>query len=214
MLKTTTFLSILVLFLLSQNALAQSPSLKIAEAFNILAVNGRPYSGGLIKQKRLLNLRSGKNLIALEYEEVFESEDDDNFDIVKSAPFLLEIYLNQKNHYVQRLLKPSNVNAAKRFSQNPLFEVIQTSNKSKAKKLQFELRVLHSTSDSYLAQETRLRQNATLDLSHPSPKSSNIRATKELSKNTNQSMARKMLEYWWQQATPAERQEFLASIEK
>ena len=95
-----------------------------------------------------------------------------------------------------------------------MFEIVQISGNSNTAKSQFALKVLHSTSDSYLAQETRLRQNATLDLSHPSPRSSKMEISKNSSKNTKQSMASKMLEYWWQQATPAERQEFLASIEK
>lgn len=212
--KLTSLFLLVSFAIFSQNLKAFKPSLQVAEAFNILAVNGSPYSKGLFKQQRLLSLRKGKNLIAFEYEEVFESEDDDNFDIVKSAPFVAEFYVNQDGQYIQRLLKPSDLGAAKRFSQNPVFEIIETSDKGNPIKIAVRLRVLHGTGDSYLAQETRLKQKPRLDLSHPSPKSGKKETVAPTATNQTPSMASKMLKYWWQQATPAERQAFLSSIEK
>lgn len=212
--KLTSLLLFFSFAILSQDLKASNPSLQVAEAFNILAVNGSPYSAGLFKQQRLITLRKGKNLIAFEYEEVFESEDDDNFDIVKSAPFLAEFYVNQGGQYIQRLLKPSDLGAAKRFSQNPVFEIIESSDKHNPVKIAIQLRVLHGTGDSYLAQETRPKPNPRLDLSHPSPKSGKTGPVTPTTANQTPSMASKMLMYWWQQATPAERQAFLSSIEK
>ena len=189
-----------------------APELIISRAFNIKAVNGAIYPSGLISQDRKVKLRVGKNLLAIEYEEVFDADDGDNFDVIKSSPFLLTVYLHKEGVYRQKIVKPSDADAARKFANNPIFQIVNVSKQNNQNKVRFSLIPLISANDSYLIHQTRMRQNATLDLSHPNPKSGKIANKQSLQTPTNQSMATKMLNYWWQQASPKEKELFLKSI--
>ncbi|MET1253886.1 DUF2057 family protein [Aliikangiella maris] len=199
-----------------------APELIIAESFNIKAINGTIHSSGFISQNRNLQLKPGKNLLVIEYEEVFDSDDNDSFDIVKSSPFLLTLYLDTDSHYQQKVVKLKNADAARRYIQRPLFEIVKFT-KDNSIRIQFELTPLVSSSESYLVQQTQVRQNDPIDLSHPNPKPSKIpRSSQLLQPNNlssglnskNQSMALQMLQYWWQQASEAERQQFIKDIKE
>lgn len=209
--RSTIYYAISLSLLFFSSFTLASTELIIASSFNIKAVNGSIYSSGIISQDRRVKLRPGKNLLAIEYEEVFDDENGDSFDVIKSSPFLLTVYLNKDTVYQQKIVKPANADAARKFINNPLFEIINTSNKKQSEKVNFQLVPLISDKKSYLVHQTRLRQNDTLDLSHPNPKSSNI-DKQNLGKSSKQSMPSKMLNYWWQQASPEEKEKFLNSI--
>jgi len=204
--------ALLLILLFAPGSLLAESHLTIAKAFNVLAVNGTSYAKGLISQNRDLTLRTGKNRLVIEYEEVFESDDDDNFDIVKSTPFLLEVYLQKDKNYQQRIVKPASVKAAKQFASQPLFDIVEINDNQPGPKVAFTITALASNNTAFLIQQSRLRQNTTLDLSHPNPKSSKMPAQKSLTAEPPPSMASKMLHYWWQQATPEEREAFLEAI--
>lgn len=200
--------------LLAQSVLA-NPELTLAQAFNLKAINGQLIQSSLFGQSRKLNLNPGLNLLAVEYEEVFDSDNNDDFDLVKSDIFLIEIYLEANSRYLQRYLKPQNAEAAKSYAKFPLFEIIKAGDSSTAQ-VRFEFKPLASNQDSFLQSATRVRPNATLDLSHPQENSTQQPVKKQLAdKNSSypmgQSQARQMLEYWWQQATPEERAQFIRS---
>ncbi|TQV87529.1 DUF2057 family protein [Aliikangiella coralliicola] len=213
-------LLILSVFLFS--SVQAQPKLTIAESFNIKALNGKNYPSGLLNQNRQLSLRPGLNKLAIEFEEVYEDEDGENFDIVKSDPYLLSIYLEKDGNYFQRFIKPVDASAAKRYILNPVFEVVKGDRNSKVK---FQLRPLASDQTSFLISETRPRQKAAVNLSHQNKNSGSISPNNKASilsgENSPQrpisqgrSMPTKMLHYWWQQASPEERKAFLQSIEK
>ena len=220
-LVNTKRFSLIFLFLLLTNlaSVEASTQIQFAEAFNIKAVNGVSYPSGLVAQNKLIKLRAGLNLIAIEFEEIYESEDNDNFDIVKSNVFLLKIYLQKNTEYQQRFTKPHDASAAKRYVLNPIFEILelaQLSNNKTVSPVRFELTPLASNETSYLIAQTKLRPNATLNLSHSNSNSQTKSLKMPLTHRQNpllgQSNATKMLEYWWQQATPEERQAFLESV--
>ena len=189
------------------------PQLKFAEAFNILAVNGTQYNGGLVSQKRNLSLNAGINYIAIEYEEVFESEDDDNFDVIKSNAYLVKIYLKRNGKYQQRFIKPHNADAARKYRLNPLFNIIELNQiDNKQQSVNFEIHPLASNDIAYVVANTRVRQNTnTINLTNSGLTKSKPSGTHNPTVK-GQSMASKMLNYWWHQATPEERKAFLHSI--
>lgn len=185
-------------------------SLNMAEAFNILSINGISYSSNLFSRQHDLKLKTGLNLIAIEYEEVFESDDGDDFDIVKSDAFLLKIYLEKDADYKQRYLKPSNADAARRYIQRPVFDIIKIDPQSNPiNPINFELKALSSNQSNFLADQTSIKQKIVLDLSHPSTKKS-TQNNKQIT--TSQTNTSKRLNYWWRKATPEERKLFLESI--
>ncbi len=202
----------LSLTLLGTQTVSAEALLKIANAFNIKAVNGTLYSSGFINQDRSLKLNAGLNLIVIEYEEVFDSDYDDSFEIVKSSPFLLKIYLENNQQYQQRFLKPSDVKAAKRYSLNPIFDIITVAGKKQSQQsVKFELDALASDQTSFILEKTKTSSNTTINLSHSNnqnkdPLSQLNNKNIQLTPQTN---ALKMLDYWWLQASPEERRIFL-----
>lgn len=206
----------LLLFWLTSLVTAKTVSaeivLNIAEAFNIKAVNGSSYSSGFIKQNKSLKLRNGLNLIALEYEEVFENENNDTFDIVKSDLYLLKVYLQNNQEYQQRFVKPHDAKAAKSYIKNPIFEIIGLENKTP---IRFELEPLESNQTSFVIAKTKLGGKTTINLSSvdktPQNKFNPSQTTQKNDIQPPQSNASKMLDYWWLQATPEERKMFLDS---
>lgn len=217
--KILNFLSALSLLVVSCNVLADS-KVKFAEAFNILAINGSKYEQGLVSQKRLVSLKAGLNRIVIEYEEVFESDDGEDFDIVKSSPFLVEMYLNNNQSYQQKLIKPADSDAARRFAKAPKFSF---HNLTDNKPQKFSLTALSGSNEAFVLQESRLPRRKTLMITssskpiekkvEPQVNKDSIIASKETG-NQSDSIASKMLDYWWQQASEAEKEAFLKRIKE
>lgn len=191
------FFKILFFLSLSNIVLSESiqavTSIKIMPVFNIKAVNGKSYQSSLFGQKRDLKLNPGLNLIALEYEEVFEDNTQDNFDIIKSNVFLLEIYLKKNTQYQQRYIKPHNAAAAKKYALNPSFEI--TANNQSVK---LKIHPLDNQSMTSIINKTSPIKKRIIDLS-----------SNKKNKTTN---AEKKLIYWWKKATPEEKANFLKLI--
>lgn len=186
-----------------------TPSITFAREFNIKAVNGVEYSSGLIDQDRKVSLRKGLNRIVLEFEEVYEGEDDDDFDIVKSGWYLLQVSVDDKQ-YQQKIVRPADASAAKKYIKNPLFELVDKSAKSR---LNFKLLPIASDKLDFAISKSKLRQNDAILISHPNKKSDSIAVHKH-SLNVSQTQASQMLDYWWQQATAKEREAFLKKVNK
>ncbi|MCW8878547.1 MAG: DUF2057 domain-containing protein [Kangiellaceae bacterium] len=207
-------MNLLKLFLIAITAICTeialaSPSITFAREFNIRAINGVEYSSGLIDQDRKVSLRKGLNRIVLEFEEVYEGEDNDDFDVVKSGWYLLQIRLDDKP-YVQKITRPADASAAKKYIKNPIFEIVDHSTNTR---LNYKLSPIASDKLDYAISKSRLRQNDAILISHPATKSASINTHKN-SLSVSQSTASQMLDYWWQQATPQEREAFLRKVKK
>ena len=210
--KTTLKLATLLLIFISFS-LGAAPKLTLSKAFNIIAVNGAEYESGIFSQSKTLSLNDGLNRVAIEYEEVFDGEDGDDFDVVKSGVFLLQLYAEPNSQLSQSFIKPSDASAAKRYIKNPMFSIKKQSGES----VEFNLSPMQSDKLSYILDKTKLRQNAAIDLSHLNSKKGKILQSKE-AKQTKESQgssrALQMLEYWWSQASEADKKAFKETLKK
>ena len=75
----TSIIVSLIASISSFNAQAAG-TLKLAKEFNLLAINGEEYQSGLFGGHSNIKLRTGINRLVIEFEEVYEGEDDDDFD--------------------------------------------------------------------------------------------------------------------------------------
>ncbi len=210
--KIAKKLVIFALFL-SCLPLSAAPKLTLSKSFNIVAVNGSEYESGIFSQSKELTLNNGLNRVAIEYEEVFDGEDGDDFDVVKSGVFLLQLYAESNSQLTQSFIKPSDASAAKRYIKHPMFSIKKQSGES----VEFNLSPMQSDKLSYILGKTKLRQNAAIDLSHPNRKKGKIPQSKELKQtkaSVESSRALQMLEYWWSQASEADKKAFKETLKK
>jgi len=183
---------------------AQS-KLLIPEEFNVISINGSPVSSSLLQSGNNFELRLGINKIALEYEAVFDSENEDHFDIIKSDIFIIDFYINKDDQYRARYLKQSNAKAARRYVKSPLITISD----SQEKNIRLKQFFTASNSITSINQQTRTNHNnqqAINIVSEPN-KNKTIKSNKP-----QQPDAETMLHYWWQQADEKQRQSFLKKI--
>jgi len=186
------------------SALNAQSKLLIPEEFNVISVNGSPVSSSLLQSNHNIILHQGFNKIAIEYEAVFDSENEDHFDIIKSDVFIIDFYINKNDQYRARYLKQSNTKAARQFAKNPSITISD----SQGKTIRMTQFFTASNSMSSINQQTQINQanQDTIIIRSESDKTSQKRLDKQ------QPNAEDMLGYWWQQANEKQRQSFLKKI--
>ncbi len=205
--RQNTMIKILNLILLTLNFwlffpqyLAASPSLLIDQDFNVLSVNGKSFSDGFFSADSTVKLISGVNKIALEYEAVFEQEDD--FDLVKSEVLLITFYAQHQDQYRLTYLKPSNARAARKFAGSPKLSIVSPDGNP----IKFSSYFLASKSEGFVNQQTRPSL-----VGQPAIKITS-KSNKPKSKAKQQPNPEERLEYWWRKATKQQRQSFLKKV--
>jgi uncharacterized protein len=201
--------SLLVMLILSFTIEANtSLTIAIDQDFNVISVNGKSYKSVFLATNSVVNLRNGVNKIAIEYEEVFDQYDE--FELVKSDTFLISFYANNNKNYTLTYLKPANARAARVFAKNPIISIVdQTGALVRASSF-----FLGSKSEGFVNQQTRpslIGQPAIRITSNDK----NIKQQARKKNNAEASAnAEERLEFWWQKATPQQRQSFLDKISK
>lgn len=185
-----------------------SGTLKLAKEFNLIAINGEEYQSGLFGGHSEIKIRNGTNRLVIEFEEVYEGEDDDDFDVVKSGSFLLQFYAPEDAALTQSILRPKDVDAAKRFIKNPTFTIKDVSSRV----VVHTLSPLQSDKLDFAVLKTKPRQNAAIDLSHPSSNQSKISTRKNTGNRVQKSRALEMLNYWWSQASEEDKRAFKEAL--
>ncbi len=205
----TLIIKILFISCLFSSLAVSAPKLKLAKEFNLIAINGAEYESGFFDSAVNVNLRNGVNRLVIEFEELYEGEDDDSFDVIKSGYFLLQFNVDNKVNVVQQITRPSDADSAKRYIKNPTFSLILQNAKNTS--INFSLTPLSSDKLIYALAQTQIKQRKTLDLSYSANAQTkkNAQPKKQLPK---QSTASQMLKYWWSQASNAEKQAFLKEI--
>lgn len=200
--KRIRLFSLIVLILFANYSMARS-SLEVSEEFNIVSVNGQSHKNDLFSGNRIVNLIPGLNKIALEYEAVFEVDNDD-FDIVKSSPFVISFYAPTNRRFKLKHIKQANTKAARKFAINPLVSI-----KSDGQLVRSNLIILASNSDNYINQQTNINSKQT-----PITITSSPATAKTHKRNLSLTpSADDMLKYWWDIASKEQREAFLKSIE-
>lgn len=234
--KTPLILSLSSLFF-STSILASD--LKVPDNIQVTKVNGKSTSFGLIQKETKVGLNEGRNVIVLHYRDSFEDYDNDDFTNVKSEPYVLIFDSVNSQDYIIQNVDIDDEDKAKQFAENFAVTLFNSSGDSVAKTLTTEHEYL-SRIEAYVAQAEK--ENETVAQTAPrsiSAKSSapevaiisaakvssgNVTTTSE-SKNTTVNTRREskseqtknphtlnMLQYWWSQATEAEKKAFKQHI--
>ncbi len=207
-----TRLSLLLLLLIlcfSADCKASS-TLLVDQDFNVISFNGVSYKSSFVTSDSKIKLNPGVNKIAIEYEVVFDHDDD--FDLIKSDTVLVSFYANRNQNYVLSYLKPANPRAARIFAKNPTISILDQTGKN----LKASSYFLGSKSESFINQQTKpsLRGQQPINIiSNKNPRSTKKRPAVHSSKpDKPMTDVAEKLEFWWSKATPKQREAFLKKI--
>ncbi|RXF02524.1 DUF2057 family protein [Pseudoalteromonas sp. PS5] len=168
-----------------------------------LQVNDKTIEHSFFSKVRELDLASGEYVVKMRYTDLYEVGYDDH-ETVESKPFWATISIDTDGQYDVKFNRPDNVVAAKAFAAQPLI-MLQAPNESLATTLvvtQKRPRVVSaiaSQSAEVTAPRYSTPSNPTQPAAPAAPKSAHPDVVG-------------MLDYWWQQATPEQKQLFLEKI--
>lgn len=180
-----------------------SSTLTIPENFQLLKVNGQEYTSSLFAKEFQLELASGKHVLLLRYKEMFEDDDNDDHTTIKSPPFLLmfDIYKEPLQIKSVRFIDDS---AARAYAKKPtvvLENTLKVKVASKSMLLsEFEQNQYRAALTKVQTKQVELISTSTPESKQSSPPPMNLEQS---------SRASEMLNYWWQQATVHEQQQFI-----
>lgn len=221
------------LFLLVASLLlapAQAAELKVPEPFDVLSVNGADYSA-ILQTEKTLTLQPGRNVIILEYDQIFDADFGDSHDRIRSAPFALVFDLG--THKELRIVDPKleSGTEARRYASAPKVQLQDQNHQPVAnqllsvRELDGVLLVNNPTSASTVTTQAASPQTTTAAVA-PVSATASVAATPAVSATqtapakpapatdapANAPDALNMLNFWWQQATPEQRAAFLQNI--
>jgi uncharacterized protein YccT (UPF0319 family) len=117
---------VVVSFSLSSYGLAAQLDFLIPEDFDIKFVNGEDYKAPLFQTKTIQTVAvssSAQQQIVLVYSQVFD--DGEDFDVVKSKPFMLEFKTGKTADITIAYKVPNDYDSAKAFAKKPELDIVQ-----------------------------------------------------------------------------------------
>ncbi len=206
---TKSLMLLLALFSLPLTA----AELLVPEPFNVLAVNGKEGFSSMQRLKRV-PLQTGSNVIVLEFDQLFDASYGDSHDRIRSKPFALSLVAQAGDQLTLDDPKLQTGDEARRWVATPALRV-QHGNGQAVK--------TEVLSVEKIAGEWLLPGASLAALSKPSQNAptaapataatvaattaGNIQAAPVATPDTLQ-----MLHYFWQQATPEQRAQFLQTV--
>ncbi|MCF2859681.1 DUF2057 domain-containing protein [Pseudoalteromonas sp. SMS1] len=159
-----------------------------------LQVNDKEIEHSFFNKVRTLDLPAGTHRIKVKYSDLFELDYDEH-EVVDSAPFWVEVTLHAEDYQV-RFEAIDDVEHARRFAKSPT--------------IWFEARQGEAVNATRL-KEHAVKPAALMKVAISTPPVGSMNDVKP-APTAGKPDAMAMLEFWWQQASPAQRAAFLASI--
>ena len=179
---------------------ATAENIHFPEEFVPLQVGDRMLESSLFSRIDDVELAPGTYQLRLKYTDLYE-DDYDTHEVVESEPFWVDVTVEAGKDYTLVFNRAENAVSAKVFAEAP-----QVSLKAKNSAIAKPLSVISSTQ---LASNKPVMKNTV-----PAGPSRPSRPIKPIAPVTGKGMpsAPQMLDFWWQQATTAERKAFLEKV--
>lgn len=196
-------------------ARAQAAELRVPEPFDVLIVNGEEYSSGLKSQKTVA-LKVGRNVVILEYDQIFDADYGDSHDRIKSAPVALvfEVTADAVLSLVDPKLQSNT--EARRYAKAPQLQLRDQQQQPVASQLlpvrEINGLLLADGGNEGNRSVSGTSATVTAATAAPAVVQSTTQSTAQATAAQPAPDALQMLSYWWQQATPAQRAAFLQAI--
>jgi|TARA_B110000240_G_scaffold76683_2_gene87390 hypothetical protein len=197
--RKSVLMSSVAALLFSVSSMAEN--IHFPEEFVPLQVGERIIESSLFSRVEDLELAPGSYRLKLKYTDLYD-EDYDMHEVVESEPFWVDITIEAGTDYTLVFNRAENAVAAKVFAQSPMVSL-----KAKGSALAAPLSVV---SNNQLASEATVRTMREAPAGPEKPS----RPIKPIAPITGKGMpsAAQMLDFWWQQATVAERKAFLEKV--
>lgn len=200
------FLRTWILLLIALVPAAHAAKLNFPEEIIPLQVGEKTIEHSFFSKVREVQLEPGQYQLKMRYSDLYEVGYDDH-EIIESEPFWATVKITQQGQYHIEFNRPKNVVAAKTFAEQPLIQ-LQAPDESLATSLVVSKTAPQlatnnaqpTSSQASAAQSTAGASSSSQSMSMPAPPAA---AHPDVVA---------MLQYWWQQATPAQRKAFLAAI--
>ncbi|MCL1077825.1 DUF2057 domain-containing protein [Parashewanella spongiae] len=191
--------------------------LSIPDSFEFLAADGTTIKSGLFSRTSSIPLTNGMHNIALRYNELIVDDFSDSHKFVKSAPFIISIFIDGDDLFQLKSDSDLISNDPERYAQKPKIVISRNDGETQYKITQIQVKesgflsqVVHGSTHQnfrdFIAQKTRLSSPNESSIVH-STKASTSKHIVTTDSETVQ--AKKMLEYWWQQADKKTKEAFL-----
>ncbi|NOU51187.1 DUF2057 domain-containing protein [Pseudoalteromonas sp. JBTF-M23] len=185
--------------------LAHSATVNFSQELYPLQVNEEEVEHSLFSKVTELTLAPGKYALKLKYSDLYELDYDEH-EVVESEPFWVTMLIDQEGDYQLLFNRPADVELAKQFANKPSVTVQRPDNQVVV--LQ-RIRQMPIHGGDVTPQQTPT--SVTVQANHvPAPvlPANAVRKPKGVSHPD----AYSMLEFWWQQASDAQRTAFLEKI--
>lgn len=205
------------LALLGFSAEAADGKLVLPEHFELVTVNGQP-QGGLLTGKHKVSLEAGQHIIEVEYNDLLEDDDSDSHTKLRSTAQAFNLEVEAGHHYLLQAQRPDDVDAAQAFAANPVFRIKDETrgqylalNVVSAEQRQASLlrQMLGATENKPVKALVAAKPEADAAADKPQQASKSAAVQKPQRELAN---VEQQLLYWWQQASPAQRQRFLTQV--
>ncbi|MEW6999431.1 DUF2057 family protein [Colwelliaceae bacterium BS250] len=192
------FLSLLLTLLPISTIAAQ---LTLPPEFVVMRVNGEEYSTSIFLSDTKVNLPTGQNVLVLQYAEMFEEDLSDNTITVKSKPFILLFSVGPNDKLSFSFPKSIDKQSATQYAKQPVVTIKQSNGQS----LALINQSLANYNDEVMKQTLARRQEVV-------KQSLDAKDDGAFTKTSPETID--MLKYWWQQASEADKQQFLDYIKQ
>ena len=169
--------------------------------FIVMRVNGEEYSTPIFLSETKVNLPTGQNVLVLKYAEMFEEDLSDSTITVKSKPFILLFSVGPTDKLSFSFAKPKDQQSASNYAKQPVVAIKQSNGQA----LALINQSLANYNDEVMKQTLTRRQEVV-------KQSLDAQDDGAFTKTSPETIG--MLKYWWQQASAAEKQQFLDYIKQ
>lgn len=198
-----------ILFILTSYCTLAS-ELTVPASIKVLKVNGKNYSGSFFESEEKVALKSGRNVLILQYKELFEDYDNDDHTTITSSPFVALFNVNIDDELLLRHVKIIDEKQAREFAENPAIELITNNNAHIDVYSEGLEQYQNQLSFEKLSKNIHRSETRSID-QQDSTVLANESTISQVENETNVNVLA-MLEYWWKQASDEQKAHFIQNL--
>ena len=183
---------------------AFSAKLMLPENFRVLKINGEEKSFGFLALSSSVELQKGRNIIELQYRELFEGDEDDTIKVM-SLPIIIALDSNAPENLILDAPMFELEEPARVYAKSPDFKIVNEAGDL----------VAFSTLDAEKVLMSDSKNISSYSDFSDSGSTPNYLATDNMNRNSvtpEDVDSLKLLKFWWQQASEHEKHQFMDFI--
>lgn len=190
--------------------LSYAATVKFVEELIPLQVNEQKVEHSFFSSVSEINLPAGVHKIKLKYKDIYEVDYDEH-ETVESKPFWLIVDIDDANReYKLSMQRADDISAAKKYSKQPYADFEKLGSTKKPKRLNaVNTKIVLATNTASAPAVVTATNN--IQPAVVTPVISDINAVGPSAASSQQPSALNMLEFWWAQASEAEKKAFLSN---